>query len=526
MSLNIFLPTAGIGSRLGNLSKFKNKSLLTISNKPIISHIIENFPKNSHFVISLGYKGNLIKNYLKIAHPKVKITYVKIKNFSGINSGLGYTLNQSRKYLQKSFIFCSCDTLVKNKIPKISENWLGYSKKKVNKSDFRCLSINKKKYVSKILEKNNHSKKDLPYIGLANIKDYKAFWYQFDKNFSLSLKKGEVVSINNNLSKDFKALEFDWYDTGNQKNYIEAYKNLNVDKYNILPKENEDIWFVSGKVIKFSNNKNFIKNRFLRSKYIKGFVPKTKLSGSYLYFYPFVKGHIFSKKITPSNFKDLLRFSKNFWKIKKLNNKEKKHFKKICLNFYKDKTIKRVKMFFKNENIKDKADIINGIKIPSLQNLLKKINWLKLSEGIPSRFHGDFHFENIVMENKKKFKFLDWRQDFGGFIKYGDVYYDLSKLFHGIIVNHKVVLDKKFSIIKKGNKIKLRIDRIKNYKSIIKYFFYWLKINNFSIEKVNLITSLIFLNIAPLHHKPYNKFLFFLGKLMLFKYIKMYEKKN
>ena len=255
MSLNIFLPTAGIGSRLGNLSKFKNKSLLTISNKPIISHIIENFPKNSHFVISLGYKGNLIKNYLKIAHPKVKITYVKIKNFSGINSGLGYTLNQSRKYLQKSFIFCSCDTLVKNKIPKISENWLGYSKKKVNKSDFRCLSINKKKYVSKILEKNNHSKKDLPYIGLANIKDYKAFWYQFDKNFSLSLKKGEVVSINNNLSKDFKALEFDWYDTGNQKNYIEAYKNLNVDKYNILPKENEDIWFVSGKVIKFSNSK-------------------------------------------------------------------------------------------------------------------------------------------------------------------------------------------------------------------------------------------------------------------------------
>ena len=255
-------------------------------------------------------------------------------------------------------------------------------------------------------------------------------------------------------------------------------------------------------------------------------MPKTKLSGSYLYFYPFVKGHIFSKKINTSNFKDLLRFSKNFWKIKKLDNKEKKHFKKICLNFYKDKTIKRVKMFFKNENIKDKTNIINGIKIPSLQNLLKKINWLKLSEGIPSRFHGDFHFENIVMENKKKFKFLDWRQDFGGFIKYGDIYYDLSKLFHGIIVNHKVVLDKKFSIIKKGNKINLRIDRIKNYKSIIKYFFYWLKINSFSIEKVNLITSLIFLNIAPLHHKPYNKFLFFLGKLMLFKYIKMYEKKN
>ena len=27
--------------------------------------------------------------------------------------------------------------------------------------------------------------------------------------------------------------------------------------------------------------------------------------------------------------------------------------------------------------------------------------------------------------------FLDWRQNFGGIINYGDIYYDLAKLYHG-----------------------------------------------------------------------------------------------
>jgi hypothetical protein len=39
-----------------------------------------------------------------------------------------------------------------------------------------------------------------------------------------------------------------------------------------------------------------------------------------------------------------------------------------------------------------------------------------------------------------------------------------------------------------------------------------LKYNTF---KVKLLTALIFLNIAPLHHEPYNHLLYYLGKLNL-----------
>ena len=38
---------------------------------------------------------------------------------------------------------------------------------------------------------------------------------------------------------------------------------------------------------------------------------------------------------------------------------------------------------------------------------------------------------------------------------------------------------------------------------------------NFDLYKTKILTALVFLNIAPLHHKPYSYLLFYLGKEML-----------
>ena len=49
-----------------------------------------------------------------------------------------------------------------------------------------------------------------------------------------------------------------------------------------------------------------------------------------------------------------------------------------------------------------------------------------------------------------------------------------------------------------------------------KQFFDFLTSQGYNVYKVKLLTSLIFLNIAPLHHYPYSKMLFYLGKEMLY----------
>ena len=79
----IFIPSAGLGTRLGDLSKNLNKALVSIDNKPVISRVIEKFPKNVEIVMALGYKGQLIKNYLEMAHPDRVFNFVNVDNYSG-----------------------------------------------------------------------------------------------------------------------------------------------------------------------------------------------------------------------------------------------------------------------------------------------------------------------------------------------------------------------------------------------------------------------------------------------------------
>jgi DNA-directed RNA polymerase delta subunit len=73
----VLILAAGLGSRLGNLTKNINKAMLPINNKAIISHIIDKFPKDYEFVITLGYKGEELKQYCE----KLKNGVLKGKQF-------------------------------------------------------------------------------------------------------------------------------------------------------------------------------------------------------------------------------------------------------------------------------------------------------------------------------------------------------------------------------------------------------------------------------------------------------------
>ena len=104
MEYKVLISSAGIGSRLGDLSKNINKSLITIYTKPVISYIIEKFSKNIEIVIAVGYKSNLVKDFVRLAYPDRTIRFVDIDIFEGPGSGLGYTILTCEPYLQCPFI--------------------------------------------------------------------------------------------------------------------------------------------------------------------------------------------------------------------------------------------------------------------------------------------------------------------------------------------------------------------------------------------------------------------------------------
>ena len=61
--------------------------------------------------------------------------------------------------------------------------------------------------------------------------------------------------------------------------------------------------------------------------------------------------------------------------------------------------------------------------------------------------------------------------------------------------------------------------RSKNHKICQKIFERWILKNGYDLKKVRILTALIYLNIAGLHHYPYSLLLFALGKSMLHKEI-------
>ena len=117
MEYKVVISSAGLGSRLENLSKHVNKALVSVGNKPVISHIIDKIPYGVEIVIPVGYKKETVIDYLKFTHKERTITIVDVDHYQGEGSGLGYSLLKCEDILQCPFIFCSNDTIIKEQIP-------------------------------------------------------------------------------------------------------------------------------------------------------------------------------------------------------------------------------------------------------------------------------------------------------------------------------------------------------------------------------------------------------------------------
>jgi NDP-sugar pyrophosphorylase family protein len=521
MSFRVLLPAAGTGSRLGPLTRYLNKALVGIAHRPTISHIIEQFPLDTEFVVALGYRGDLLKQFLTLTYPDRIFIYEIVIPYEGEGSGLGLSVLKCKKHLQQPFIFTSCDTLVNEHIPAPDHNWMGYADL-TDTENYRAVEIESGN-VKNILEKGKGNPRVAkPYIGLAGILDYVTFWETMEKGGDEAVVMGESFGLHNLISAGMKGYCFTWFDTGN----IEAL-NLTrkayqqADEPNILEKENEAIWFIEDRVIKYSDDVEFISNRVKRAREIESFVPKVVSSTANMYHYKKADGEVLSKVVTLPIFKQLLSHSQLFWQRKVLTETEKSEFIEGCKSFYEDKTKKRIQLFYKKFNKKDGQESINGQSVPSLEELLNKIDWDWLANGLPGRFHGDYHFENILYSAEKdNFVFLDWRQEFAGSLAIGDIYYDFAKLLHGLIISHELIAANHFWIEWQSDKIRYEFYRKQMLVDCEDYFSLWLSENGYDIAKVRTLTALIYLNIAALHHHPYGLILFALGKKMLYDNIK------
>ena len=156
MTSQVLIPSAGIGSRLGNLTEHVNKAMIQIDGKAIISHILSLYPQDTEFIICLGHKGNFLKQYLQISHPDYNFQFVEIDKYEGPKSGLGYTLKKTKNLIKGPFYFHTNDAIFLKKIPEFNKDTIVLSTNNIDSRDFRTVSLHEESMtINKFFDKTN-----------------------------------------------------------------------------------------------------------------------------------------------------------------------------------------------------------------------------------------------------------------------------------------------------------------------------------------------------------------------------------
>ena len=499
---------AGIGSRNKAILGL-HKGLLPIQNIPTISHIINKFDNEKEIIITVGHQSEQIKSYLKFVHPNRKIKFIEIDRYTGKGSGPGYSLLQCKEELQCPFVFGTIDTFFEEDIIfDVKNNWIGVSKILEKNSKKYCLVKGKEKFESMYYGTGN-----LAYNGFAGIYDYADFWTELEKP-NLINNEHQVTTAFKGLQnielKYFKKL----HDTGTEEEYLKIRKQFGKE---VVFAKNDEVIFIDNKrVVKYFSDENKCKNRIKRANFLKKFSPNIQELNSNMYGYDFINATLLSDISDTEVFSNLLEKYYKFALVDKTSIDFDK-FHENCIKMYKSKTYDRVKKF-QDADI-DKINYINGIFVQSISKIIDKIDWEHIvTIATPANFHGDFQPENILIKENNEIIFLDWRESFGNDLEIGDFYYDLAKLYHGLIINGTIAKEKKYSLQIKNQNVTISYQSKNNLMRFEKILATFCINHELDYANVQLLGVLQYLNIAEFYRDTepeYSKFIFLLGKLLM-----------
>ena len=184
---------------------------------------------------------------------------------------------------------------------------------------------------------------------------------------------------------------------------------------------------------------------------------------------------------------------------------EEMYLTKTIQRFDKLKNDNRFHSFFEKNIIINRKEYIN---LNAINKLLKKIipEYLYDVESF-TIIHGDLCFSNIMVDSNLSFiKVIDPRGKFGAFDIYGDRRYEFAKLFHSVDGKYDYIIKDLFEVKYDTDSAKIiyNINERRNsfdpYKVFIETFSEEIGSN---LKKIELIESLLFLSMIPLHGESF-----------------------
>lgn len=500
MSNTVIIPTAGLGSRMGNYTKNLNKALLPYKDKPVLAHIIDNFPRDSKFIIPVGYLADQIRDFCSVAYSDRDITFVEINDYVSDKSGTGYTLLQCKDSITSPFWYVPCDTYFDQTVINKVRNKDCYFVKTVPQQDthlYTMFDLNNSFYIYDIRFKEETDSNWRAFTGLMYINDYQDFFANLESSNS-----NEFIGI---IKKGSDTATLDtWLDFGNPTIYqTELSKSQKFD----FTKKDEVTYICNRRVVKWWLDGTVAKKKYDKVTANPAVFPgNCAHSGNYMA-YDFFPGKTLYEFNNPVAFGELLN-----WLETEVWQDVDADIYAASMEFYKTKSLGRINKFLEKYPNLSVVNNIDGVAVKDYNYYLNNIDWEYFATVTrPGFLHGDLQFDNIVIDHSGEFKIIDWRHEFAGIVEYGDIYYDLAKMAGGLIINYANIKNHNFNIEIDGDAVTLSIPSVDNISIYQQRLKKYILDNNLDYRKVRQLIPVIFWNMSPLHTAPFDIFLWYLG---------------
>lgn len=236
----------GKGSRLGDLGKKIPKTLVKVQSKPILWYILNILKKNSfnHFILTLGYRGSMISEYLR-----------KNKNYSNFNieaisTGSNSSIAQrifkiKNKIRSNNFLLLNGDAIFDDNLNKFYSN---HERKKYGITFLGCSAKLNLGIVGKIKNKIVSFERDIDFDSIKKKKFANFVGYVYSgisiiskkilrlnfKNF-INFEKKFYPKIIKKYRSNFESMNGFWYSIDNVKD-VNLANNKLLKKYSLIKK--------------------------------------------------------------------------------------------------------------------------------------------------------------------------------------------------------------------------------------------------------------------------------------------------
>jgi glucose-1-phosphate thymidylyltransferase len=232
--LKVIVPAAGIGTRLRPLTHTRPKALLYVAGRPIISHILDEVRTLdvSSIVVIVGYKGDLVRDYVSKEYADLKIDYVAQKE----RNGIAHAINLTRGVADagEPILIILGDTIVRADLGGIvrSDNNVLAVKGVEDPRRFGVVEVEDGR-VARLVEKPEHPKSNLVIVGLYYFKDSGVLFNTLQRQIDGDIKSHGEYQITDTMQMmiddgaRFDPFEIDdWFDCGKPETLLETNRAL------------------------------------------------------------------------------------------------------------------------------------------------------------------------------------------------------------------------------------------------------------------------------------------------------------